>query len=181
MGIGLGLGPGNTVLPFFFLIFFFTPKFAYVVTICNFEFCSKRRAIRHFHAYNMGIHMITVYNACSRCHSYLDVSLFFRNLLTFMRDWRRRKDCCILLNMVKQRRKKGRGGMMHDSHQTYTKNYRCSFASIHCNFLPHQSFQYSLLASFPGLPLSPSVFAYCKRSKTGRWEGLETRLIHRNI
>ena len=25
---------------------FFTPKFAYVVTICNFEFCYKRRAIR---------------------------------------------------------------------------------------------------------------------------------------
>ena len=30
---------------FSFLFFFFMPKFAYVVTICNFEFCYKRRAI----------------------------------------------------------------------------------------------------------------------------------------
>jgi len=31
---------------FLFFLFFFTPKFAYAVTICNFEFCYKRRAIR---------------------------------------------------------------------------------------------------------------------------------------
>ena len=29
----------------FFSFFFSTPKFAYVVTICNFEFCYQRRAI----------------------------------------------------------------------------------------------------------------------------------------
>ena len=31
---------------FSFYFLFFTPKFAYVVTICDFEFCYKRRAIR---------------------------------------------------------------------------------------------------------------------------------------
>ena len=36
---------GDAVLPFFHT-FVFMPKFAYVVTICNFEFCYKRRAIR---------------------------------------------------------------------------------------------------------------------------------------
>ena len=30
----------------FFGLFVFTPKFAYVVTICNFEFCYKWRAVR---------------------------------------------------------------------------------------------------------------------------------------
>ena len=29
----------------FLFFFFFTPKFTYVVTICNFEFCYKWRAI----------------------------------------------------------------------------------------------------------------------------------------
>ena len=29
----------------FLFFFFFTPKFAYAVSICNFEFCYKRRAI----------------------------------------------------------------------------------------------------------------------------------------
>ena len=33
-------------LSFLFTFFFLTPKFTYVVTICNFEFCYKRRAIR---------------------------------------------------------------------------------------------------------------------------------------
>ena len=39
-----------------------------------------------------------------------------------------------------------------------------------------------ILASFPGLPqlqfLIASVFAYCKRSKTGAGEGLEMRLMY---
>ena len=48
IGLGIGLGPGNTVFLSFlsFFFFFFMPKFAYVVTICNFKFCYKRRAIR---------------------------------------------------------------------------------------------------------------------------------------
>ena len=28
---------------------------------------------------------------------------------------------------------------------------------------------------------SPSIFAYCKQSKTGRWEGLGTRLLHADV
>ena len=138
-----------------------------------FKFCYKWHAISTFiYMYTIWVFIsvvavLTVYNACSRCHSYLDVSLFFRNLLTSTRDLRRRNDCCTLLNMVNQRRKKARGGIMHDfHHQTYTKNCSRSFASIHCNLLPHQPFpQYSLLALFPGLTTVPLRFCILQAIK----------------
>ena len=52
-------------------------------------------------------------------------------------------------------------------------------SNCHCNLIECACVCVHVLASFPGLPTVQfliSIFAYFKRSKTGQWEGLRTRL-----